>query len=259
MHPILFKIGPVIIRTYGVMVATGFFTAFFLLYGEAKRKNFYADKILDMEFVILVSGILGARVLHILVNLDFYTQNVADIFLIWRGGLAFFGGFILAIPACVAFVIKNKMPLWETTDLIAVYMPLGHAIGRIGCFLNGCCFGKPAAGPFLSVVFPGDTVYRYPTQLYASLLLLCIFVILKLAKERPHVAGSIFALYLILYSGQRFFADFLRGDNPTYIFGLTISQIISVFIFTIAIFLFFTIKKKDRLKHRGILGSGLHI
>ncbi|MGB2705372.1 MAG: prolipoprotein diacylglyceryl transferase [Candidatus Omnitrophota bacterium] len=248
MHPVLFKIGSVTIRTYGVLVATGFFVAFFLLYREAKRKNFYAHKILDLELVILVFGILGARALHVLVNLDFYSKNLLEAFFIWRGGLAFLGGFILAILACAAFALKNKMPLWEVGDFISPYMALGHAIGRIGCFLNGCCFGKVAAWPFLGVVFPGDTAYRYPTQLYASFLLLCTFIILKVAEERPHASGSVFAFYLLLYSGMRFFVDFLRGDNPTYIFGLTVSQLISAAIFTIAIFLLVLRRKYGRDK-----------
>jgi len=231
MHPILFKIGPVVIRSYGVFVAVGFFTAFSLLYGEAKRKNFYPQKILDLELIILVFGILGARALHVLVNLDFYSKNIPEIFLIWHGGLAFIGGLILAILACVVFVVKNALPFRRTADFVVPYMALGHAIGRIGCFFNGCCFGKPAAQPFLGVLFPGDTVYRYPTQLYASFALLCIFVILKSAGKRSHVPGAIFGLYLLLYGGVRFLLDFARGDNPVHALGLTVSQIICVFIF----------------------------
>ncbi|GAG01259.1 unnamed protein product, partial [marine sediment metagenome] len=86
MHPLLFEIGPVAIRSYGVFVAVGFFTAFSLLYSEAKRKNCYPQKILDLELVILVFGLLGARALHVLVNFDFYAKNIPEIFLIWRGG-----------------------------------------------------------------------------------------------------------------------------------------------------------------------------
>ena len=211
MHSILFEIGPVTIRSYGVFVAAGFFAAFSILYSEAKRKNFYPQEILDLELMILVFGLLGARALHVLINLDFYAKNISDIFLIWRGGLAFIGGFIMAILACLVFIVKKRLPFW----------------------------------PFLGVLFPGDAVYRYPTQLYASFALLCIFVILKLAGERTHADGAIFTLYLALYSTQRFFLDFLRGDNPAYAFGLTVSQFLCIFIFACSGFLFLFLGKKS--------------
>lgn len=235
MHPILFEIGPVVIRTYGVFIAVAFLVSFLLLYKEAKDRNFYPEKILDLEFLILVSGVIGARALHVLVNLNFYSKNLPDIFLLWRGGLAFYGGLILAIAAAWVFIRKKNLPLWETVDLIAPYSALGQSIGRIGCFLNGCCFGKPASAHFLAVTFPGETVPRQPTQIYASLTLLLIFVILKLARERAPFSGFVFGLALLLYSAQRFFVDFLRADNPTYIFDLTVSQIISVIVFVVAL------------------------
>lgn len=153
---------------------------------------------------------------------------------IWKGGLAFYGGLLLAIPVSIIFMIKNKMPVLKTADLIAPYLALGHSIGRIGCFFNGCCFGKPVVYKFLGVTYPFDTIPRYPTQLYAVFCLLLIFVILRVMQNKPRFSGFIFSMYLILYSTQRFFIDFLRGDNPTFSFGLTISQIISLFIFGIA-------------------------
>ncbi len=243
MHPIFFEIGPFTIRSYGVLVAVGFFTAFSLLYLEAKKENFYPQQILDLEFLILAFGLIGARALHILVNLDFYAKNPVSIFFIWRGGLAFIGGFGLAILACAVFTARKRLPFWKIADFAAPYMALGHAIGRIGCFFNGCCFGRPAVWPFPGVIFPGEAVYRHPTQLYASFALVCIFVILKLAGERRHARGTIFTLYLSLYSGQRFIIDFLRGDNPTYAFGLTISQFICVFIFAASMYLLVFLRK----------------
>ena len=222
MHPILFKIGPITIRSYGFMVALAFFVGFSLLYREAQRRNFHANKILDLEFLILISGIIGARALHVLVNLDFYGENWLNVFFIWHGGLAFYGGLILAILASWLFILKKGLPLWETADFIIPYITLGQSIGRIGCFLNGCCFGKEG----------------HPTQLYASIALLGIFVILKIVQEKHIFSGFTFGLYLALYSVQRFFIDFLRADTPRYALNLTVSQIISVVLFAIAIFVF---------------------
>lgn len=224
MFPTLFKIGPVIIRTYGVLVAVAFFAGFLLLYKEARKKNFYADKILDLELIILVSALIGARTLHVLVNLDFYSKNLLDIFFIWRGGLAFYGGLILAIPASWIFIVRNKIPFWKTADLVGPYIALGQSIGRIGCFFNGCCFGK----------YIGTTAYRHPTQLYASMALISIFIFLKLIQKKASFNGFIFGLYLVLYSVQRFAIDFLRADTPRYLFNLTVSQIISLIILATA-------------------------
>ena len=237
MYPVLFKLGPITITSYGFFVALGFFTGFYLIYKEARKRNFYPDKILDMEACILIFGIIGARLLHVLVNLSYYRVHIFEIFLIWKGGLAIYGGLIFGVIACYVFIAKNKMPLWDTADLIIPYAALGQSIGRAGCFLNGCCFGKPAAGQFLSVSFPGESIYRFPTQIYASLALLGIFVVLKLAERNKPFSGFVFALFAGLYSLQRFFIDFWRGDNPTYIYGLTVSQAISVLFFASAIFI----------------------
>lgn len=251
MHPILFEIGPIAVRSYGLFVALGFFAAFFLMYREARRRSFYPDKILDIELLILIAGIVGARALHVLVNPGFYAGHPADIFFVWRGGLAFYGGMICAIGVSWIFIVKMKMPFYRTVDFIAPYLALGHAIGRIGCFLNGCCFGKIAVNPLLGMAFPGDTVLRYPTQLYSSLGLLCIFLILKTAEIRPHFAGFVFSLYVLLYSAMRFSIDFLRGDNPTYALGLTVSQYISIAFFMFSIIAMTIARKYGRTKLPG--------
>lgn len=234
MHPILFQIGPLAIRSYGVFIATAFLTGFWLLYAEAKRRSFYPDKIRDMEFYILVFGIVGARALHVLVNLDHYAPDVFLIAKLWHGGLAIYGGLIFGIIAGWVFIAKNGMPLFATGDLVIPYVALGQAIGRIGCFFNACCFGKVAANPALGVIFPGDSVARYPTQLYAAAALLAIFVFLKLAGQKKPRSGFLFASYLMLYAAQRFAIDFLRTDTPRYLFGLTVSQFLSVGAFAIA-------------------------
>ena len=243
MHPILFQIGPVTIYTYGVFVATAFLAVFYLLYKEAGRVNFYPGKILDLELIMLLCGIIGARLLHVLVNLAFYKESPMDIFLIWKGGLAFYGGLILSMIASWIYIKKIGLPLWRTADLIAPYLALGQSIGRIGCFLNGCCFGKPSGVLALGVMFPGDIVYRYPTQLYASFTLLCIFIILRFTQKKPPFSGFVFLFYIMLYSLQRFFMDFLRGDTPHYFLSLTVSQIISVLFFALAVIFMLCIRK----------------
>lgn len=225
MHPILFEIGRLTIRSYGVLVALAIFIGFSLLYTEAKKRKFYPEKILDMELYILVFGIIGARALHVAANIEYYRANLLEIPMLWRGGLAIYGGLFFGIIAGWIYVVKNRMPIWKTGDLIFPYLALGQAIGRIGCFFNGCCFGK---------IYDG--VNGHPTQLYASLALVSIFVVLKLIERKPRRDGLIFALYPLFYSTQRFFIDFFRADTPRYIFGLTVSQLISVVVFLVAIY-----------------------
>lgn len=226
MHPILFEIGTFTVRSYGALVALSFLISFYLLHGEAKRKNFYPDKIPDMTLAMLIFGIIGARLLHVAVNLDYYKSHSSEIALIWRGGLAVYGGILFAIIAGWAFAVKNKIPFLKTSDLVVPYVALGQSIGRIGCFLNGCCFGRD----------------DHPVQLYAALALLSVFVILRLAGQKRHRPGFIFGLYMVLYTAQRFAIDFLRGDTPRYLFGLTVSQLISVALFFTG--LVFLVRKK---------------
>ena len=125
------------------------------------------------------------------------------------------------------------MPLWKTADFIIPYVALGQSIGRIGCFFNGCCYGKPM-----------NALENFPTQIYAALALVIIFVILKIAQKKSFFAGFIFILYLVLYSVQRFFIDFLRGDTPRYYLNLTASQLISIVVLVIAFGFYLTRKKR---------------
>jgi phosphatidylglycerol:prolipoprotein diacylglycerol transferase len=215
MHPILFEIGPVTIKSYGAFVALAFFASFSLLCLEARRRNFYPDKIPDMALYMLILGVAGARFLHVLANVGYYKNNLPEVFLIWRGGLAVYGGLFFGIITGSVFAAKKGMPFRKTADLIVPYVALGQSIGRIGCFLNGCCFGRPP----------------YPTQLYASLILLGIFVALKAIENRRPPGGAIFGLYLLSYGLQRFCVDFLRDDIGRYALNLTISQFISVAVF----------------------------
>lgn len=216
---------------------------FFLIYREAKRINHYPDKILDMEIWILLAGVIGARALHVFANFSHYINDPISMLYIWKGGLAFYGGLILAILVSIIFMIKNKMPVLKTADLIAPYLALGHSIGRIGCFFNGCCFGKPVTHKFLGVTYSFESIRRHPAQLYAAFCLLLIFVILRIIQKKPKFSGFVFSTYLLLYSTQRFFIDFSRGDNPIFSLGLTISQSISLVIFGVAILMLGYLKK----------------
>lgn len=230
MYPVLFNIGPVSVYSYGVMLALAFLVVAFLARRRAFALGGNGDAILDLCIWLIVSGVIGGRLLFILLNLDYYGEKPLDALKLWQGGLVWYGGLIAAIAASIIFLSAKKMPVLKTGDLMMPYVALGQSIGRIGCFLNGCCYGKATALP-IGVTFSAAQGPVHPTQLYESAAMLIVFLILR--KRVPGNGRTLF-LYLMMYSVIRFLIEFLRGDNPAVLMGLTISQLISVVIFMTA-------------------------
>lgn len=237
MYPILFEFGPVKIYSYGLMLALAFIVATLLARSEAQRKGINPEKILNLSLGLVISGVLGARLLYILQNLSFYLRYPQQVFMLHKGGLSFYGGFILATIYAVIFLKTAHLSVIRTLGIISPYLALGQAIGRVGCFLNGCCYGEPTDF-FFAVYFPGQNVARHPVQIYNSLNLLLIFIILRILQSRKlkkvHFSGQIFLLYCLLYSVMRFFMEYLRGDNFPVWAGLTMHQLISLAIIVIS-------------------------
>lgn len=249
MHPILIKAGPLAVYSYGVMVAIGFAIAAFLIYRRSPKFGLDPDRILNLLIILLISGIAGARALYVSLNLSFYQANPLEIIMLSRGGLVWYGGFSTALVTLILYLWVNKINFWHVTDLIAPYVALAQGFGRIGCFLNGCCYGMEAkALTALTVTFPGEGAARLPTQIISAAALFLIFVILRIWQDRRRFEGEIFLGYCILYSFKRFIVEFLRSDTPRIFLGLTISQLFSVGIFIAAVFLF--IKKAREWKER---------
>ena len=228
MHPIICKIGPISIYSYGFAIAAAFFVCIFLLRVEARRQNLDPEKIYDLAFFILISGIIGGRILYVLLNLPYFLNDPLEIIMLHHGGLVWFGAFGFASLAAIIYLKWNKLPVLKTLDLFAPYLALGHAIGRIGCFLNGCCYGKPASW---GIYFPIHGQRLIPTQLFSSFYLVIIFVVLRLYQQKTHKPGEIFFRYIFLYSLARFFIEFLRADSPHILLGMTVFQLICIFLF----------------------------
>ena len=226
MHPVLFKIGPFPVYSYGAMLALAFLVCSFLAKKRAASLGMDGEKVIDLMVVLIISGLIGGRLFFILLDLDYFKSRPLDIFKLWEGGLVWYGGLVLAVICGAAFLRIYRMPLLKTADLMMPYVALGQAIGRIGCFLNGCCYGKNPA---------------MPTQLIESVAMFIVYLILR---RRIPSNGRTFFLYLMLYSAFRFFIEFLRGDNMLAIMGLTFSQFISVIIFTAAVILWKAIPSK---------------
>lgn len=248
MRPIL--LGP--IRSYGVMLALGFLAGIFFALHRAKKNNIDPNKILDLSLWAIVSALAGARLLYVLSSLSYFKEHPLEI-VFSRSGFSMTGGLIAAIIVSILYMHWKKLAIWKIADLLTPSIPLGESIGRIGCFLNGCCYGK-ATKSFLALKYPylegvpnpAPLLPRHPTQLYYSFFAVLTLVFLLSLEKRKQFEGEVFTSYLLLYSFLRFCLDFFRGDElDSLICGkFTIAQTINVFIFIFAIFLLINLRKK---------------
>ncbi len=249
MHPILLKIGSLTLYTYGLFVGLGFLTAVFVASQRAKKYNIKSEQMSDLFFVILVAAIIGARLLYVAINFSEFSGHFIDIFKIWNGGLVFYGGFIAALAAAIVYIKRTGLLMWQTGDIIAPGIALGHAIGRLGCFSAGCCYGKHCSLPW-AVTFTDPNslaplgVPLHPTQLYSVLSNFTIFLILLWIDKRKKFDGMVFWSYILLYGIFRSFIEIFRGDPRGYfpfLHFLSISQGIGIIMALIAIFMLFNL------------------
>ncbi|MFH2145723.1 MAG: prolipoprotein diacylglyceryl transferase [Candidatus Omnitrophota bacterium] len=229
MYPVIFRFGFINFYTYGLMAALGILTAGFLCQKHAVRVGLPRQEIIDLIFWMVIGGIIGGRLNYVVLNFDYYRFHPEDIFKIYEGGLVFYGGLFLGGVSAIVFVKRKGLLLSKTLDVISVYLPLAHAFGRIGCFLNGCCYGKRTDSS-LGVFFPNMNWRVYPTQLYSAVLLFTIFLLLFFNERKKKFEGEIFLQYLILYGLMRFFIEFMRGDNEIIAGPFTFSQIVSLIV-----------------------------
>lgn len=228
MHPVLFHIGNFTIYSYGVFVALGFAAGITWAYFDARKQGIDPNKILDLAFYLVLSAILGSRLFYVLIEYREYLNDPIRILKIWEGGLVFYGGLILAGITGTWYVLHHHLPHWRVMDVFAPGIALGHAIGRIGCFCAGCCYGKVCHCSFGLVFKDPKSLARlgiplYPTQLISSAMLFVIFFILILIERRKRFDGQVFWSYVFIYSMARFGIEFLRGDPR----GFTIPGLIS--------------------------------
>jgi len=253
MHPVLFKIGPLTLYTYGVLVASGFLLGLGLAVRQARKEGMPSEKIVDLGFYVLLAAIVGSRLFFIFMNADVYLKNPLGILKVWEGGLVFYGGLIVAIPTVLWYVRKNALGVWSTGDLFAPSIAIGHAIGRIGCFFSGCCYGKPAEGLPWAVTFTDPQslavtgIPLHPTQLYESAGEFFIFLILITLRKNKSFNGQLFFTYLLLYSFLRFIVEFYRGDAGRGLITsyLSIPQGISILLFLVAVVGIIVLRKRS--------------
>jgi len=239
MYPVLFKIGPITIYTYGVMVALGFIIGLYLAAREAKKEDIKPDNIINLFFWVIISGHIGARIVYIFTEWEYFLEYPLRI-VFANEGFVFYGGFIAAFLGAFWYLKRQKIDVWKTADVIAPSIAIGHAIGRIGCFFYGCCYGKPT-NSWIGILFPPESpagqlgVPVIPTQLISSFVLLVIFFILVIARRYSKFFGQIFWLYVLLYAAARFVIEFFRGDPRGHIWIFSTSQFIAIFMIAAAL------------------------
>lgn len=241
MYNDLFSIGPVTIHGYGLMIAIGFMTALMVGMKRAKNKGLNSDYVFDLGILCLVSGFLSAKVLYCIVEIKTMLEDPKQI--ISSNGFVVYGGIIGGIAAAFIFCRIKKISFWHYFDLVLPSVAIAQGIGRIGCFLAGCCYGRETDS-WIGIAFKNSTmapngVKLIPTQLIscAGCLLLAAMLIWYARKGRK--PGRVGALYLIFYSIGRFLIEFLRNDYRGSIGFLSTSQFISIFILIIGVVLFF--------------------
>lgn len=220
MRPVLLQIGNFTIRSWGVFVMLGIIVGVLLAMRESEKKGTNPEHIIDLTILLILSGVIGARVVYVLTNWGEYKDNLNLAFSIRSGGLAWPGAFLFGLITTIFFVRWRRLSFWNIADILTPYIALGYSIARIGCFLNGCCFGKPIEKTWYSVYMHG--AYRYPTQLISSLasFIIFLFLVTRSWDDKP---GKRFLTYIILYGIYRFLVEFLRY-NSKYIVGLSITQ-----------------------------------
>lgn len=240
MHPIICQIGPVTIYSFGLMFLTALLVCSYFLGQEAKRYAISKEAMYDFIFWTIMAGIIGARIFYIILNFSFFWENPGEIVMLQKGGLAWQGGMILGVVAAALFVRRIKIPFLFMADLVVPYLALGQGIGRLGCFLNGCCYGRPAAW---GIYFPAHDARLIPTQLYDFGGLFFIFLILKYLQKVVPKQGQVLAIYLILASLERFANEFFRADHATLYWGMSVFQLVSAGVFVVGVVLFFVLQK----------------
>ena len=248
----MFHIGDVAVYSYGFMIAIGIVFAVWYMASEGKKDvGLTFDQANSLFLLIFVAAVIGGK---FFLFLEEPARYIADPSALFSGaGFVFYGSFLFAVPTMLLFFRKNNLPMKAMLDVMAITTCIVHVSGRIGCFLAGCCYGKPT-NSILGVTYSDmrcaaspKGVPLHPTQLYEAASILVVMIFLFLLKKRRHFEGQLFVSYLILYAVGRFVIEFWRGDDKRgYLFGNTIShaQFIAVIILFVSGILYAWMQRK---------------
>ncbi len=241
---IAFQIGGLTLRWYGILISLSLALGIYLASLQAKKRGYNPEEVFNLSLLILPAAIIGARLYYILMEWSYYGQNPGEIIKIWEGGLAFHGGFILAVIAAFLYMRRKKLKFLPWADIFIPFVALGQSLGRWGNYFNKEAYGYETDLPWGILI---NGVYRHPTFLYESLWDFGLFIFLyklinKPSKTRPYKGGSGLAWYLILYSLGRFFIEALRTDSLM-LGSFRVAQLVSVLGVILGLGLLFYLRK----------------
>jgi phosphatidylglycerol---prolipoprotein diacylglyceryl transferase len=255
MHPVLFEFGGFTIYSYGVLLAAAYLLGLQFALMRARTRGLDGQRVMDLGIWIIVSALVGAKLLLLIVDFRQFTSDPRELLGLARSGGVFYGGLIAAVTVALIYLRRHKLPLWTTTDVFAPGIALGHIVGRLGCLLAGCCFGKPASVPW-AITFTNPAaaanvgtplgIPLHPTQLYEAGAELLILVFLLLWERRgTGFPGRTFWSYMLLYGLSRFVIEFYRGDNRGLVLDvLSTSQFVSVVLVPLSIVMLFLLSRR---------------
>ena len=254
MHPVLFNIGDWPVYSYGVLLAAAYLAGLQLAVVRARNAGLDSAKVMDFGIYLIIAALVGAKLMLVVVDFSYYRANPKEILSLARAGGVFYGGLIAALVVGLLLVKRYKLPVWKTADLIAPGIALGHVIGRVGCLLAGCCYGRPTTVPWaitfhnplagLNVGTPLE-VPLHPTQLYdAGTELIILIGLLATEKKGKPFAGRTFWLYMLLYAITRYVVEIYRGDvRGVYFSTFSTSQLVSIAIVPVSLFMLWRLRK----------------
>jgi phosphatidylglycerol:prolipoprotein diacylglycerol transferase len=251
MYPNLFSIGPLTIHSYGLFVALGFAVAFLVILRIGKAQRMKTQQIMDIGFIVILMAIIGSRLAYVAMNFSHYKAHPVDIIKIWEGGLVFSGGLVAVVLVMIWYLRRHRLSFRPMGDLCAPGIAIGQAIGRLGCFMAGCCYGRPTDLPW-AVTFthpqslaPLNTPL-HPTQLYSAFSGFIIFLVLMFLNAKKQFQGQVFIWFLILHSTARLFMERFRGDERGLIAGTEMSttQLLTLLVLLGAVVALFILKSK---------------
>jgi phosphatidylglycerol:prolipoprotein diacylglycerol transferase len=257
VHPEIFHWGFLHVRSYGLMLAVAFLVGTWLALREARRVGLDEDKLVTMILVVLVSSVLGARMLYVIEHIQEFRREWGSVLALWQGGLTLYGGVVAGTAAGLVAARRLGLPVWVAADALAPSFALGTMFGRVGCFLNGCCYGRPTTLPW-GVVFPPDSFAGlefgnaavHPSQLYFALAGLGLFGLAWWLRKRLTVPGTLFWTVVALFALIRIPLDLTRAYEPESIFAhvgsfdVTESQLTSVALALFGILMILRLKRR---------------
>lgn len=255
MHPILFDFGSFTLYTYGVLLAAAYLLGLQFALTRARARGLDRQRVMDLGIWIIVSALAGAKLMLLVTDFRQYTQSPRALLDLVRSAGVFYGGLIGAVAVAFVYMRRHRMPLWTTTDVFAPGIALGHAVGRLGCLMAGCCFGRPTSVPWAITFYNpaaslnSDTplgVPLHPTQLYeAGAELMILGVLLWLERKGRPFAGRTFWSYMLLYAVSRGVIEFFRGDPRGNVGIFSTSQFVSLFLAPVSVIMLVLLSRRD--------------